>query len=252
MDEVNKVMRIQIHLKTMRGDPLFVPFEYQHIIQGIIYSTLKSDEYRRHLHNTNRYKYFNYGKLFMYNFKTNTDGFDVPSGHISFILCSPSKDFINQFMQGILHKDTIQFKDTPMKVSKIEVLEKPVLNKTQEYDTLSPILITHYNKNTGKRHDYNPSEQEFFEYLENNLVQKYNQYMKKAEYSIHDIHIYTKLRKVKGLRVQIKTKECSTYNRAYLMDIVVDAPLPLQYFLYDAGLGHKTSIGFGCVKPHQS
>ena len=247
-------MRIIIELSNNNPQTtLKIPLNYNEIISGIVYTTLKDKQYATKLHDHKGFKYFTISRIYMYNYRCNPEKneFIIYDNKIKFQVSSPDNTFINQLMQGLLEKETLRLGHYKVKCTEIKIDEEPTLQTKTEYKTLSPILVRtqEIRDNKPKTIDLNPSQPQFYKQLAENITRKYNQYYNKEIYTPENINIYSNMRKVKGVRIALKSRNGITmYNRAYMMDINVEAPIQLQQFLYDTGLGERTAMGFGFIK----
>lgn len=245
-------MRIKITLQTKRGTPIFVPYEYNHIIQGIIYSALDDKNYGKKLHDGIGFKYFTYSRLYLGDYKhvKNSGGFICRNGRISFILASPSEKFVNNIIAGLSISKHIRFQDSILQVSTINIFNDPEWKEDMNYEAISPVLVRKPYMKDGKLRawDLNPSDPEFFSRLEENTIKKYNQFVGHKKYCSDDIDLSSDMRHVKGVRVGVRGDNTVIYNKCYLLDLRVSAPVELQRFVYNAGIGEKTSMGFGCIE----
>ena len=61
------------------------------------------------------------------------------------------------------------------------------------------------------------------------------------------IKIYSEMKSVKRKRIAIEKGPQTTYNRGYMMDIILEGDLNLIKFAYAFALGEKNSMGFGML-----
>ena len=241
-------MRIIIRLNS--ENTIKVPFNYNSIITGIIYTTLHDKHYSNHLHEDKGFKYFTISQLYFYKFNIDHthQQFNVKDG-FSFIVSCPDNYFINTLMQGLAEQQYVWLNNQRLTVESIMV--EPYFKKdvTTTYYTLSPILVRTKRLIDGKEkvHDLNPSETQFYTQIRELLIKKHNQYHNKEEYTTSDIQVTSQMRNTRGVRIAIKKHDNITYNRSYFMDLTITAPPPLQDFIYDCGVGEKTAMGFGCI-----
>ena len=241
-------MRIIIRLNS--DNTIRVPFNYNSIITGIIYTTLHDKQYSNNLHEDKGFKYFTISQLYFYKFSIDQLGeqFLVRDG-FSFIVSCPDNYFINTLMQGLTEQQYVWLNNQRLIVEYITV--EPYFQKdvTTTYYTLSPILVRGKKliDNKEKAYDLNPSEPQFYKQIRELLIKKYNQYYHNNEYSSEDIQVNSQMRNIRGVRIAIKKQEQTIYNRAYFMDLTITAPPPLQDFIYACGVGEKTAMGFGCI-----
>lgn len=241
-------MRIIIRLNSER--PIKVPFNYNNIITGIVYTTLQDKEYSNYLHEHKGFKYFTISQLHFHNYHVNKkEGYFHVREGFTFTVSCPEKFFILTLMEGLSGQKHVYLNNQPLTVESIMVEPEIVKKETMNYRTLSPILVRSKRVIDGveKVYDLNPSEPDFYRQIEKLVVKKYNQFYGVEKYTLEDIVVTSQMRHVKGVRVALKKRGNVTFNRAYFMDLEVTAPVALQDFLYDCGLGEKTAMGFGCI-----
>ena len=242
-------MRIRIRLQT-ETQQIKVPFNYNTILTGIIYTTLHDQGYSNYLHTSKGFKYWSISQMYFHNYHIDkvNNCFHVDGG-FTFIVSCPDTYFITSLMEGLLEREHISVNGQRLLVDEVLVLDHPQLSVSTEYYTLSPICVRTKREVDGKlkQYDLNPSEQQFYDNIGKLICKKYNQYHDQEKYTSDDVHVTSKMMHIKGVRVAIRKGKYTIYNRAYFMDIRVTAPLELQEFLYDCGLGEKTAMGFGCI-----
>lgn len=250
-------MRVIITLENNDDKPLILPFSYNKMITALVYNSLYDTDYATSVHDRNSYKYFSISRVFMYKYEFNQyrNEFNVSNGKITFQVTSPSAEFITNLVKGLTTSDDIHLNGNSLICSNINIEDNLGLHYQQEYKTLSPILSrTSYDSGLGfKTYDLNAGEDKFYENLGKTIVNKYNSYYGVEQYDVDDILVYSNMRDVARTNVKIKSTDgFEINNRAYMMDIVVRCSRKLQEFVCDCGLGEKTAMGFGCLKPVES
>jgi CRISPR-associated endoribonuclease Cas6 len=239
-------MRVEIHFNL--EEPISIPIQYNHIIQAIIYSWIGDEKFKDFIHNKGykfeerAYKLFTFSKI--------NGRFQLDKNNRKIILYEDMRitisSAVDEFMEYLLNSVLIE--NNPMniggadvKISKVEVKQKPALsNKVQVY-TLSPVTAysTLENKQTKF---YNPYDMEFSQYIRSNLLHKYEAYHGKqpenADFIIKPIGA------VKEARVNYKGFHIKAYN----CELEMEGSEELLNMAYDAGIGGKGSQGFGCIE----
>jgi len=90
--------------------------------------------------------------------------------------------------------------------------------------------------------DLYPKDAKFYENLHTNLVARYEEfYGRGVEHDFFDVLDVTD---VKPKRISIG----NSHRRCSLMKMTLEASPELLGFAYDAGLGEKNAMGFGCLE----
>lgn len=132
-----------------------------------------------------------------------------------------------------------------LNVESIEILPEPSFDKPIVcFRTLSPILVKTMRDVDGHLVEWElyPKDGRFYENIGRNLLQRYHTY-----FGAHPADAHFQIRQVywtKPKRVTIS----GTPRRCSLMEFELDASSELTRFAYDAGLGEKNAMGFGCVE----
>jgi CRISPR-associated endoribonuclease Cas6 len=267
-------MRLKIYLQTTTHS--IIPINYQHSLQGLIYSALKygNKEFAGELHtkgylskestNTRQnFKFFCFSGIAFRNkylLDDKKENFilraskEYPS-EITFFVSSPKEDFVQHLVNGLFRQgNELNFANNSFVVAKIlteaqpelpeEVILKPVF---------SPIVMKSNKLQTFLTHDHPEIE----ELLINNLCSKYRLLYPQQELAPENIEIKflpslmsekspkTKLITFKtqkdGKVIVIKTK-------GNFVPVRVKAPKQVIQTALDCGLGEKNSSGFGFVE----
>jgi CRISPR-associated endoribonuclease Cas6 len=237
-------LRAKIHLTNVNQKTL--PFDYQYWLASVLYRKLDSadKELAKVLHLKNGSKFHTFSWIFPDDdFSVRKQGLWFSSG--SFVLSSPDPEYIRGFSEGLL--DGCEFFLGPVRfvVDSIEILQQPVFSDQAVFRTLSPLYLKTLSKNqegTLQERDLYPKDGKFYENIHVNLVKKYGEYYQKLVGN-HFFEI-RQISRFKAKKVKVK----DSYRRCSLVDnMVVEAPSYLLEFAYDAGLGEKTAMGFGCL-----
>ena len=239
-------MRIEIHFNFEK--PVTIPIQYNHIVQSIIYSWISDEKFRNFIHNKGyeinkrTYKLFTFSKLYgVYQI-------DKKNHKITFFdnmritISSAVKEFMEYLLNSVLIKnDFIDIGGAQAEISRVEVKEYPdLLHKFQVY-TLSPVTVYSTLENKKTRF-YNPFDMEFSEYIKKNLLHKceafYGKQPQNSDFSIKPIGA------VKEARVNYKGFHIVAYN----CEMEMEGSEELLRMAYDAGIGAKNAMGFGCIE----
>lgn len=162
---------------------------------------------------------------------------------MSLYISSPIEEFIERIIEALKmeKKITILGYDLPI----ISLKEIPVFlnKKTIQLKTLSPLTVSKKVKLKEKTRSFylTPDHEDFIPRIKDNLIEKfsilYDFPPEKLEVKIKIYSYRTKLIEIKNIKI-----------RGILMEFEIEAPKELIKFGYEAGLGEKTSMGFGFVE----
>lgn len=240
-------MRLKILLKSEKGK-LKIPFNYNHILSAIIYNKIADLELANKLHESQSYKFFTFSQINIHDFKMLKDGFLSRNGTIDFLISSPDDYLIKSLVEGFLNELTIDFIGNKLIIQKVELLPVTEFDNKINVKTLSPIISRTQKEVNGemKIWDLSPGDH-FFKNLENNLINKYKKF-NNIEETDKTIKICSEFNNVKRKRISIEKGDKKTYNRAYMMDLILEGDEDLIKFAYDAGIGEKSAQGFGMIE----
>lgn len=190
------------------------------------------------------FKFYTFSNLMLMNRKPSKSGLFFESAF--FVLSSPDERFIKSFAEGLLQKpefylDGIRGK-VDFAIERIEILQEPSFDDECWFKTLSPIYVKTMRKENEvlREVDLYPTEPKFYENLHRNLVERFSEFYDKAPVDHFDV-IETAYIKPKRIKIS------EGYRRCNLMSLRIQASPVLLKFAYDAGLGEKNAMGFGCV-----
>jgi CRISPR-associated endoribonuclease Cas6 len=238
-------MRAKIHVKKVNKLP--VQFDYQYYLAAVMYRKLacvdfiKADE----THRKEGYKFFTYSNLILEDKKECNKGFnkglEFQNAHI--VVTSPNKEFIRCFAQGFLQEPEFNLGRARLVAEKVELLKEEKIGTKVELKTISPIYSKTIREtpNGLVEWDLYPKDGKFHENIHKNLLEKYKEYYGKIPEDNFEI---ISLIDFKPKRVCID----NSYRRCSLMRFTAAGSNELLQFAYDAGLGEKNAMGFGCVE----
>ncbi len=246
-------MRLRITLRAGAGS-LRIPVQYNHLLQGLIYSNL-DDALSEWLHETGhpygqrRFRLFTFSRLF--GKRESRNGRVRFDGPVYFYLSSVDAEVLGSFAEHLLTKPTIRLGSTKCRVSEVGVEPEPKIDPKNPVivKALSPITTySTLSTPTGskKTYFYAPQEREWGEAIVSNLGRK----AKALDWTTNvdeDLEgAYVKPHKVRKTDQQIlnfKGFWIKGWTGLY------EANLPEPYFrlAYDAGFGAKNAQGFGMV-----
>ncbi|MCZ7397127.1 MAG: CRISPR-associated endoribonuclease Cas6 [Candidatus Methanoperedens sp.] len=237
-------MRSKITVRNLSNLP--VNFDYQYGLASMLYFKLAGSDVRlaNETHAHQGFKFYTFSNLILMNRKTSTSGLYFEKAF--FMIASPDDRFIKSFAEGLLQQPEF-YLDGPdgranFVIERIEILKEPSLGDECWFNTLSPIYVKTMRKdNEGlKEVDLYPTEPKFYENLHRNLVERFSEFYGKAPVDHFDV---VETGDIKPKRIKI----AEGYRRCNLMSLRIQASPELLKFAYDAGLGEKNAMGFGCV-----
>lgn len=233
-------MQLKIYI-DLKNDPLTLPINYGHILQGIIYHSLSNDsKYQTLLHNIGINEITNY-KLFTFsslcgkhsiNDKkitfTEKIFFEIRSvdGYFIFLLYEHFKT------NGITFGQRVIFPN-------LNVENKIIQEDSITIKMNSPICITKKDEN-NKSIYLSPRDTYFEEAINNNFIKKYSSYYYAVPFSnieLTNIELSHKDKVVTNLKGTFITGWKGTY--------ILNGSPDYLTFLYNTGIGAKNSQGFG-------
>ncbi len=224
--------------------PLELPINYNHILQGIIYKALSSHQtFTKYLHDDGMY----FGKR---NYKSFT--FSLLNGHyhvanrritfdqdVSFEIRSPDVTFIKVIAEYI-YRNGITFGDNHMRDIHIKLVNQTIEDDQLIIKMKSPIICYSTDPNTRYMNFYNPEDPSYSGMLSDNFIRKYIAYYATEPTSNIDINV-VKVEK----RDRIVTNYKGIHYTAWYGQYQLRGERKHLDFLYNIGLGSKNGAGFG-------
>ena len=246
-------MRLRVSLMTENGS-LRVPIQYNHLLQGLIYTNLDRalSEWlheKGHTYGERRFKLFTFSRLFgKREAKNGHIRFDGPT---HFYLGSVDAEVLGSFAEHLLTKPAVRLGSAGCQVAEVGVEpepeidpEKPVLVKALSPITAYSTLSTPDGKK--KTYYYAPQEKEWSESLVSNIARKAKALDWATDVDEDLKGAYVKPRKVGKTDQQILNFK-GTVIKGWTGLYEVKMPEPYFRLAYDAGLGAKNAAGFGMV-----
>jgi len=238
-------MRCKVSIRKISPDSL--NYDYQYALASMLYSKLATSniELANEIHNKKGYKFYTFSNLILEDRIPDNRGLNFKAAH--FFLSSPDPEFIRSFAEGLLLESEFFLgnneRKTDFRIEKIEVLPVPHFSDSCMFRTLSPIYLKTLRKQGDKLSEFDlyPKDSKFHENLHKNLVARYEEFYGKE--MSKDFFEIIKIPSFKPKRIKIE----NNYRRCSLMDLHLSANPELLEFAYDAGLGEKNAMGFGCI-----
>lgn len=235
-------MRLKI---TLGNDRLRLPINYQHILQGLIYSCFDRKDYGTFIHDegynldNKKFKFFVFSNLFGdYKVEDNTISFN---GDVYFYVSSYYLDFINKVYEHLRNSPNLSLNGNSVYIKNIEVLN---LDRFDGYrvvtiHTLSPVVA--YITRDKYVNYFKPSDDLFEQLCINNLDDKNMTLDNPYE------ELYFEILSVKNEKKRLVNFKNSFYV-SYLCDLKVKVNYDTLRLIYDTGLSSKGSAGFGMME----
>ena len=238
-------MRGKITVRNLSNHP--VNFDYQYGLASMLYFKLAGADVKlaNETHSHQGFKFYTFSNLILMNKRHDKSGLCFERAF--FILSSPDDRFIKSFTEGLLQQPEF-YLDGPrgragFVIERIEILKEPNFGDECWFKTLSPVYVKTIRKENGgmREIDLYPTEPKFYENLHRNLVERFSGFYGKAPADHFDV---VETSDIKPKRIKI----AKSYRRCSLMSLRLQASPELLKFAYEAGLGEKNAMGFGCVE----
>ena len=242
-------MRSKITLRKTTPAPIH--YDYQYGIASMLYNRLAHANIRlaNEMHSHQGFKFYTFSNLILGDWIPARHGLNFTTAHL--ILSSPDPEFIRSFTEGLLQQPEFYLRSIDkgkprpnLSIERIEILPKACIGEICEFKTVSPIYVKTQRLQDGVLRDVDlyPKEPKFYENLHVNLVARYREYH--GQDVDRDHFEVTSVKNIKAKRIKI----ADNYRRCSLMEFVVQGSPELLEFAYEAGLGEKNAMGFGCLE----
>ncbi|QLC50677.1 CRISPR-associated endoribonuclease Cas6 [Methanolobus zinderi] len=237
-------MRCKITIRKTSSNPIH--YDYQYGIASMLYKRLANANISlaNELHSHQGFKFYTFSNLVIEDRIKAKQGLNFTRAH--FFISSPDSEFIRSFTEGLLMEPEFYLgkgKKANFIIESAEVLPQKDFSDTCKFTTLSPLYVKTMRKKDGKLAEFDlyPKDAKFYENLHTNLTSRYEQYHgKKVEQDFFEI---LDVKNFKPKRVSIG----NSFRRCSLLTMKLEASPELVKFAYDAGLGEKNAMGFGCL-----
>jgi len=241
-------LRILLSLNALQDYP--INFEYHHKVQGFIYSLLRNTKYDQ-LHDKQGFKFFCFSNIYK----------SKESNHHNLIISSPDPTFITQIdyqLNKVIENQIPIELGSLFEIIKVVKIPQKNLDFPIRVITQSPIIIRipiekYQNKITNTSpykslfwRSGHPLEL-FIESLEANLRKKYSEFTRN-ELKVRIFEGFD-FRKQVSTKIYVGRSKVPIIGSLWKLDFSSEAPIELQLFAMDCGLGERNSIGFGFVNP---
>ncbi|MBN1414320.1 MAG: CRISPR-associated endoribonuclease Cas6 [Bacteroidales bacterium] len=260
-------LSLSIVKKKLNGAKL--PLNYQYELSSWMYRLINLSDpvFSSWLHDTGysmdnrKFKMFTFSNLKPGRYTINGDRMEILSDETELLVSFCLPQAVEHFITGLFRNQQFQLGDKTsnvcFSVTSIEKLPDIVFADTMRFSTLSPLVISRYDKSGSKYAQYiSPADKEFPELLIKNLLAKYTVIASldgspfNTSDAVKDVFTSFKLASEPRQKL-IKIKEGTaqqTFLKGYMFRFALSAPANLMYIGYYAGFGEKNSLGFGCCE----
>ena len=233
---------MQIKITFASDEQIRLPISYRHAQQSLIYNALRScPEYSQLLHNygtserTTGFKLFTFSPVSgSYTKFGKRLAFD---GKVSFEIRCHDTFMAQLLISGFCKGSIVRFLDNELTVEACILENRTIFEQKVVVRTVSPVTVL---KNTGDGHTvyYSPEDEAFYERIIANAKRKWCALYDEADFWLN---IYPADKNFRKLVTLFK----GTYINAWFGNFVIEGNPKVIDFLYNVGLGNKTSQGFG-------
>ena len=233
---------MQIVLTCQNTGIIDIPVNYNYYVQSAIFKILadENSDYAEYLHNIadgskTRYKFFTFGSLIgKSHFYNKTLYYE---GGIKLEIRSVSNEFLQVLANSILNGNKLCIGKHCLSIKDVDIRGYTVPDTLLKIRTLTPIVA---KKQTEDNHTeyYSPHDVRFIKRIRETFENKYNVFVGQVQHSSIDILPL-------NIGKKVVTKYKDTWITAYHGTFEICGSTECLQFLYDVGLGVKTSQGFG-------
>ncbi|MCP8967382.1 CRISPR-associated endoribonuclease Cas6 [Ectobacillus ponti] len=236
-----------VKMRPLNGS-LAMPFHYQYALQGLLYRSLREENFAHFLHDTGYYKGKRKFKLFTFSRLMGTHTIRRELKRIEFKniitwrIGSVLEDVIQQLQERFMQDRLIQINGFPLIIESLE-LEEPRFNQSKHViQMLSPITVysTYEEQEKKKTNYFAPTDPAFPLLVSSNFSNKYEAYHGYAprdEFIIRPLQVNDSHKVVTKFKNHIITGWLGKYE-------LESSPEQIA-FAHNAGIGSRNSQGFG-------
>lgn len=233
---------MQIKILLVSNKTINLPIAYRHAQQSLIYNALRScPEYSQALHN--------------YGFSENTTGFKlftfsplegsytksgkrlIFNGRVTFEIRCHNAFMTQLLLSGFSEGKKVALLHNELTVKSCLMENKAIFDCKLAVRTVSPIVVLS-NTSDGHTFYYSPEDEMFYERIIANAKRKWCTLYDEKEF-------YLNVYPAGGSFRKLVTLFKGTYVNAWYGDFILEGNPKVIDFLYNVGLGNKTSQGFG-------
>ncbi len=240
-------MRIKVHL---RGSGV-LPYDYHYHLGSALYryKKLANEELALRLHYSREIKTFTFSEIQVPRRKMQKGGIEILDDYSYFIYSSPSKEFVEAVVEGMLSEPELQVGKLKFLIDRIEVLPSPDVDwHDVTFRTLSPVAV--YTSSDGKKKDtpLYPTDKRWYINLERNIKHKYEVFYGQEPRGRIEITVLRFKPKKYLFRKKQRGKIQEGAIKAVHGHFRFRGEPELIKFAYEAGIGEHGAFGFGCLE----
>jgi len=189
------------------------------------------------------------------------DKITILSDNVYWFISSPYYQFLGILAKEFRQRRWVKIYKSWLRVENVEFMVTPEFNSEEaKFTCLSPVAISRANPtesitetDTSKYFYILPDEDEYVEYLEMDLLQKYNllqrQKRERINFKLEFDQHYLRKRNNKIMKVIRLEREDYPFNiTGVLAPFCIKAEPDVLRMIYDLGLGQFNNLGFGMVE----
>ena len=233
---------MQIKITLASDKKINLPIAYRHAQQSLIYNALRScPGYSQHLHNCGTSESITGFKLF--TFSPLTGSYTkirkrlIFDGRVSFEVRCHDPFMAQLLLSGFGVGKTVTLLHNVLTVEECIMENRAMFDSTLTVTAVSPIAVLS-NTSDGHTIYYSPEEEDFYERIIANAKRKWYALYDEKDFSLSISPDGSHFRK-------LVTLFKDTYVNAWYGRFVLEGNPRVIDFLYNVGLGNKTSQGFG-------
>ena len=243
-------MRLKIVLRALNEGT--VPYNKKRALNAWIYNMIKSAEVElaEKMHDSRQIKFFTFSDVFLQKpYSLTNDGIAVRKwSHLTVVFSAWDDNLpkaISKAMIKIANKNLRQLVlgTVTYDILFIEGIAEPEITEEMEFGPVSPISVS--TEKNEKIVSVEPTEEQFFVSLKNNLEKKYRLLFKREYGGILEITPLWK--KVKSKRFSKAVDIKGGLIKAYYIPLRIKGKKDIMRLAYVVGVGEKNSMGFGML-----
>lgn len=254
-------MRFNLNLSIINKNINTIPINYQYELSSCIYKTIArgNADYANWLHSNGfnldakQFRLFTFSNLQLPEYKLNKENqcIAIIGNTVSLTISFLPERSTEEFIKGIFANQILEVGDKYNKasfnVANIELQSQPDFSQPIYGKTISPLCIT-VRKDINKIDYLSPDDVRARELLKNNLLSKYEAFYGNKFQENAFLEWKTLNQPQSKLLLIKKGTPQQTQIRGFNCDFILNANPELLKIAYNAGLGEKNSMGFGCVE----
>lgn len=256
-------MRFRLTMDVDKGSGNVLPVNYQYELSSWIYRVLNSGNrtFTGWLHERGfnvsgkAFRLFTFSGITVPKYRIDEDRLAILEGPLSMIISFVPVSSMKYFIRGLFKDQQMKLGDRKssvlLNVHSVEQLPVQEFDESHRFRCLSPIVISHRQREKDKYARYlGPEDEGYGSFVAGNLMEKYHAYDNgmSREDRITDDLVFKSESKARSKLIAIKQgTPQETKIRGFLYDFTVMGPPELIRLGYYAGFGEKNSLGFGCV-----